>query len=139
VVLTFTAFGDLGGFRNSALPSYPVRATAAMPSGCRLLNEDTFGGYVAEARTADVQVSQDGRQVEGVESLIAQQRVLGAERGWQSWLDRHDVGCVLAAPDRPVVDRLERLGWERRAADPSAVLLVRPEFSGETRSPVARR
>ncbi len=106
---------------------FPVKATAAIPAGCRLLNEYDQGGYIVYQRFPDVLVSEDGRNdLYGEDELVAQYHVLNAWPGWQDWLDEHHVGCVLAYPNRPIVPRLQQLGWHTSATDPSAVLLVRP-------------
>lgn len=104
---------------------YPVRGTRAIPAGCRLLNEDAFGGYITDKRWPEVLVSQDGRN--GSEQDLERQRlVLAGRPGALEWINQHRVGCVLAAPDRPLVDLLRAEDWRVTAKDPSAVLLMRP-------------
>lgn len=104
---------------------YPVRTTAAIPTGCRLLNEDTFGGYVTDKRWPEVLVSLDSRN--GSEENIERQLdVLDGQPGALAWIDDHGVDCALVRPDRPIVALLEDEGWRRVASDPSALLLVRP-------------
>jgi hypothetical protein len=106
---------------------YAVRSVAAIPAGCRVLNEYRQGGYIIYRRWPTVRVSQDGRNdLYGAEELVAQQSVLAAKPGWRRWLTRHHVDCVLARPTRPIVSRLQAMGWSRAAEDPSGVLLLRP-------------
>ena len=107
--------------------TFPVRTAAAIPAGCRLLNEYDQGGYLIDHRWPDVLVSEDGRNdLYGEAALVAQYDVLNAQPGWQQWLDTNHVDCVLAYPYRPLVARLRALGWREPADDPSAVLLLRP-------------
>jgi hypothetical protein len=107
--------------------TFPVRSAAAVPAGCRLLNEYDQGGYIIDHRWPDVLVSEDGRNdLYGERELVAQFHVLNGLPGWQSWIDTHHVDCVLAHPNRPLVANLRARGWQQTASDPSAVLLVRP-------------
>ncbi len=94
VALTSFAVSSVRGARPE---QYPIRAVAAIPSGCRLLNEYDQGGYIADTRWPDVHVSEDGRMLEGTTSLLEQQHVLKTRGQWRSWLDQHHVDCVLAA------------------------------------------
>jgi hypothetical protein len=106
--------------------TFPVRTTAAIPAGCRLLNEYNQGGYIIDHRWPDVLVSEDGRNdLYGETELFEQSNVLNAGPGWRQWLDTNRVDCVLAYPDRPLVTELRRAGWKQTASDPSAVLLLR--------------
>jgi hypothetical protein len=106
---------------------FPVKTAAAIPSGCRLLNEYNQGGYLVYRRISDVLVSEDGRNdLYGEDILVAQFHVLNGWPGWQDWLNENHVDCVLAYPNRPIVQKLESLGWQTTASDPSAVLLIRP-------------
>ena len=107
--------------------TFPVRTTAAIPAGCRLLNEYDQGGYVIDHRWPDVLVSEDGRNdLYGETALVAQNTALNAGPGWQQWLDTNHVDCVLAYPYRPLVVKLRQAGWHETASDPSAILLIRP-------------
>jgi hypothetical protein len=108
---------------------YPARVVAAIPTGCRLLNEYHLGGFVIWKRP-DVPVSQDGRNdVYGTERLEAQNDVLHLRPSpttARAWLDRHDVGCVLLYRTTPLAAALaDEPGWRRVASAPSAVLFVR--------------
>jgi hypothetical protein len=124
-VLSGIALRDSGSFRD-ATRDYPVTSTAAIPNGCRLLNEYEHGGYILDHRWPDVLVSMDGRldayDLDFVREEIA---VLKGASGALRWLDRHDVDCVLARPRRPIVKILRDDGWATWARDPSGVLLVR--------------
>jgi hypothetical protein len=103
---------------------YPIRTTEAIPEGCRLLNEDAFGGYITDQRWPEVLVSQDSRN--GSEEDFEQQRlVLAGRPGAMDWIDRHHVDCALVEPDRPIVSMLRAAGWRQVASEPSAVLLLR--------------
>ena len=103
------------------------RSVAAIPTGCRLLNEYAQGGYVIAQRGPDVLVSADTRQILSDAAILEQQRVLAGRPGAIRWIDEHRVDCVLLAPDRPLRAALEARGWRVVARDPSGVLLVRPD------------
>ena len=61
-------------------PEFPSVAAAALPGGCRLLNEYNDGGYLILVRP-DVPVSQDGRNdLYGPRRLQEQEDVLN-DRG----------------------------------------------------------
>jgi hypothetical protein len=103
---------------------YPIRTTEAIPAGCRLLNEDAFGGYITDQRWPEVLVSQDSRNG-GEEDFEQQRLVLAGRPGAMDWIDRHHVDCALVEPDRPIVSMLRAAGWRQVASEPSAVLLLR--------------
>ena len=104
---------------------YPVNGVAAIPAGCRLLNEYSVGGYIIYKRWPSVEVSADGRSI-GARSILKQQRVLEGKAGSIKWLDSNRVNCVLISPDRGLVGLLEGRGWTRVSSEPSGVLFVRP-------------
>lgn len=106
---------------------FPVRATAAIPAGCRLLNEYAFGGYVIDRRWPEVRVSLDGRNdMYGPTRIREQQRLLSSLDAGP--LDRLGVRCVLLRRTRPLVTALRsHPGWRLRASDASALLFVRED------------
>ena len=127
VLVVVTTAAGIEHFRPADPESYPVRSTAAIPDGCRVLNEYADGGYIISERWPDVLVAQDGRNdMYGIDLIEEMQSVLSAEGDWDAWLDGHDVDCVLAAADRALVRELYELGWTETARDPSGVLLLRP-------------
>ncbi|MGH9030929.1 MAG: hypothetical protein ACRDZV_02265 [Acidimicrobiia bacterium] len=124
-IMVVVGLPALGNARPTAGDTYPIRATAAIPDGCRVLNEYIWGGYITDMRWPDVLVSQDGRN--GNEQGLARQRsALLGEPGALEWIDRNDVDCVVAKRDRPLLARLRAEGWRQTATDPTGVLLVRP-------------
>ena len=107
---------------------FPHTAAAALPGGCRLLNEYDDGGYLIYARP-DVPVSQDGRNdLYGPARLEVQERLLhdrSPERAAGS-LRRLGVTCVLLRSDRELAHALAQIpGWRRVAADEIAEAWVR--------------
>ena len=84
---------------------FPTKAVAALPKGCRLLNEYTVGGYVIWFRP-DVPVSQDGRNdVYGRRLLQRERDVLTARPtpdAALAQLDSWRVDCAIVRPDRAV-------------------------------------
>ncbi len=96
-------------------------AAAALPGGCRLLNEYSFGGYLILARP-DIPVSQDGRNdLYGPVRLAGQAALLSDARSGATALDRIGVSCVLAEPGRPLLRSLAGdPRWRLAAADATA-------------------
>jgi hypothetical protein len=132
LVVTVLAFGwfvrdgaaglDLTRLRPRA---FPVRAAAALPSGCRLLNEYDQGGYLILARP-DIPVSQDGRNDLYGAAFVDRQGQLLAGAGGTAALDRLGVTCVLVKPGRGLIDALQASPqWIRVAADPRAQAWIR--------------
>lgn len=89
-------------------PEFPAVAAAALPGGCRLLNEYNDGGYLILVRP-DVPVSQDGRNdLYGPRRLQEQEDLLNVrepERAAAS-LRRLGVTCVLLRADRGLAQAL---------------------------------
>ena len=105
------------------------RATVeAVPAGCRVLNEYDDGGWITYLRGDDgVLVAQDGRNdAYGADVLVRLQGLIDGAPGTFTYLAQHDVGCLLLAPDRPVVAQARAAGWTQLAADHDRVLLVAP-------------
>lgn len=125
VIVIAVSLVEVTRFRGTPATFYPVDATAAIPDGCRLLNEYVFGGYITDERWPDVLVSQDGRNPLE-QDFERQEEVLDGRAGAMEWIDDNGVDCALVRPDRPIVGQLRTRGWRRVATDPSAVLLVRP-------------
>lgn len=109
-------------------PGYPSAAARALPSGCRVLNEYHFGGYLILVRP-DIPVSQDGRNdLYGTARLDPQKKLFaeGDSATASSELDRAGITCVLAEPNRPLVRALAGdPGWRRVAADATAQAWVK--------------
>jgi hypothetical protein len=105
--------------------SFPVASAAALPSGCRLLNEYDQGGYLILARP-DIPVSQDGRNdLYGAAFVDAEGRLL-AGAGGTAALDQQGITCVLAAPRRGIIPELSASGqWQRVGADALAEAWVK--------------
>lgn len=125
ILIAFSAITltDARGVDDTTLPR---RSVAAIPAGCRLLNEYAQGGYIIATRGPDVLVSEDTRQILSDAAIIEQQHVLQGRPGAIRWIDTHHVDCVLLEPQRPLRRQLEARGWKVVARDPSGVLLVRP-------------
>lgn len=125
IIIGFSALTlrDARGVDDTTLPR---RSVAAIPAGCRLLNEYAQGGYIIATRGPSVQVSEDTRQILSDAAIIEQQHVLQGRPGAIPWIDAHRVDCVLLEPNRPLRRQLEARGWRVVARDPSGVLLVRP-------------
>lgn len=110
-------------------PLFPTAATvAAVPDGCRVLNEYDEGGLLTLLRGADgVLVSADGRNdVYGTDTLVWTEQLMRGHDGALAALGEHGVGCLLLEPDRPLVAQAVAAGWTVAARDDARVLLVAP-------------
>jgi len=109
-------------------PDYPAFAAAALPSGCRVLNEYHFGGYLILVRP-DVPVSQDGRNdLYGTDRLQAQKGLFKDPdpASAPAALERLGITCVLAEPSRELLRALARdPRWQRAAHDTTAEAWIR--------------
>lgn len=123
--LALTSIGSFG----QPGPEFPTRATvAAIPDGCRVLNEYDEGGLVTLLRRDDgVLVSADGRNdVYGMDRLIGLEQLVRGADGALDTLAADGVGCLLLMPDRPLVAQAVAAGWQVAAQDGHRVLLVAP-------------
>jgi hypothetical protein len=126
IVFAATVVPDTG----SPGTNIPVRATASLPTHCKLRNKSDLGGYVMATRP-DVPVSADGRNdLFGLPGYEQNGWFTGtrqeAEQGLRQ-IEREGTTCVLARPDSTIVPLLERAGWKVAGADPGGVALVRPD------------
>ena len=105
----------------------PVVPVAALPAGCRLLNDYSFGNWVMFDRP-DVPVSDDGRNdLYGNDD--ERDRLLGdpdAAAGLPRWVADHGVDRVLVRPSSPARAVLTGVGWTVVGEDANAVALVAP-------------
>ena len=103
----------------------PVEPVAALPSGCRLLNDYGFGNWVMFDRP-DVPVSDDGRNdLYGTDTT--RDRLITdptAATGLPAWATANGVTCVLVRPSSPAVGVLTGSGSVVAARDGNAVALV---------------
>ncbi|SDG96715.1 hypothetical protein [Klenkia brasiliensis] len=108
---------------------FPTAATvAAVPDGCRVLNEYDEGGLLTLLRGGDgVLVSADGRNdVYGTATLRWTETLMRGHDGALAALAERGVGCLLLRPDRPLVAQAVAAGWQVTARDDARVLLVAP-------------
>ena len=108
---------------------YPSAATvAAIPDGCRVLNEYEDGGVVILRRASDgVRVAIDGRNdVYGATLVTHLQNLLDAPPGALAELRHASVDCLLLAPGRPLVAAALTAGWRLAARDTNRILLLAP-------------
>ncbi len=132
VAVLGVALTSLGSFGRPG-PLFPTAATvAAIPDGCRVLNEYDEGGLLTLLRGADgVLVSADGRNdVYGMPALLATERLMRGADGALDTLAAADVDCLLLTPDRPLVAQAVAAGWTVTARDAARVLLVAPAPPG---------
>lgn len=123
-ILTIVSIPSAIPVRAASNLNYPVKGTALIPVGCRVLNEYDQGGYIIEKRWPEVEVSQDGRAIDEA-TVLKQNSVIKGDPGALKWLDENHVNCVLIRPDRGLVDQIRGDGWRRVSREPSGVLLIR--------------
>ncbi len=124
LVVAVVRLPDLGRPSSS---DYPAASTvAAIPAGCRVLNEYDDGGYLILRRSTDgVHVAMDGRNdVYGAALIVHLQSLIDGRRGALAELARDRVGCLLLEPKRPLVAQAQAAGWTVAARDANRVLLL---------------
>jgi hypothetical protein len=109
----------------------PVAAVDALreiePQG-NLLNDYNWGGYILWELYPKYGTFVDGRtDVFSPPVFEDYVRLWSARPGWETALERWDVGTVLLPPDAPLVQSLEAAGWEAAFRDAQSVVLMRPE------------
>jgi hypothetical protein len=99
---------------------------AAVPHGCRLVNDYTIGGALMLARP-DVEVSVDGRNdMYGRSLLLSVEGMLSNNRGTIARINANHVHCVLTDTEDKLVGVLEKSSnWRVVASDKYRTLLVR--------------
>ena len=125
LVLSFVLAIPRIGSSGEPATETPVGPVAALPGGCRLLNDYTFGNWVMFDRP-DVPVSDDGRN-----DLYGQDDARGkllhdpaqAEQ-LPTWARANEVDCALITPGSPARATLLDAGWHVLAEDPNAVALT---------------
>jgi hypothetical protein len=129
VALLILAPVNLGDFGRPTPRVFPSAATvAAIPAGCRVLNEMDDGGPLIFQRAPDgVRVAFDGRNdVYGIPLIAHLQGLILGRPGALAELQRSGVRCLLLQPDRPLVAQARAAGWRQGAADGRRVLLLAP-------------
>jgi hypothetical protein len=102
----------------------PVDPVAALPAGCRVLNDYRFGNWIMFARP-DIPVSDDGRN-DLYGSDDNRMALLDTSVGeLPAWVDANGITCLLVAPDSPAIAELSSTGFVVASADGTAVALTR--------------
>jgi len=108
-------------------PETPVQPVAALPSGCRVLNDYAFGNWLMFDRP-DVPVSDDGRN--DLYGTYAERWQLLTDpttaQTLPEWVTARGVDCALVRPDSPARQVLIGAGWRVVGEDGNAVALVAP-------------
>ena len=99
---------------------------AAVPQGCRVVNDYTIGGALMLARP-DVEVSVDGRNdMYGRSLLLSVEGMLSNDPGTIARINATGVDCVLTETKDKLVDALKNsANWRVVASDKYRTLLVR--------------
>ena len=123
-ILAFQQVPQLADAGNPS-PRFSEPIVAAIPSGCRLLNEYDLGGFVIDRRWPEVLVSQDGRaDLYGAEELERQERLL--EQDDAAAIEAEGIDCVLADRERRLVAALtESSDWLKAGESAELALFVR--------------
>jgi hypothetical protein len=125
-VLSVACIAGSGSFADPGAQNTSPTLVAALPHGCRLVNDIAVGGAVILLRP-DVKVSIDSRNdMYGRQRELVALRVLGDPTFGSGYVDAHDVGCVLAPTSTPLVRTLRSsYGWRVAGRDAVRTLLVR--------------
>lgn len=126
VVLAVFAAARLGKFGDLDDEVGSPRLVAAVPHGCRVVNDYTIGGALMLARP-DVRVSVDGRNdMYGRKLLLSVEGMLSNEPGTVQRLDANHVNCVLTESSDELAGVLEALPtWRVSGTDDHRTLLLR--------------
>ncbi len=114
------------------LANAPSGITAALREaarpGDRLLNPQPWGSWF-EFAIPDLPVTIDSRiELFPAETWDAYDLVTSGSDGWEAQLDRWEVTIAVVVPgDRPLVDRLNGLGWVAMYADADGAVLAAPD------------
>ena len=125
-VLAIACAAGAGGFAQPGVQNTSPALVAALPRGCRLVNDMAVGGAVLLARP-DVAVSIDSRNdMYGRASELTALRVIDDPGFGSGYVEAHHVGCVLAPSSSPLVRALLNApDWQVRGTDTVRTLLVR--------------
>jgi hypothetical protein len=126
LVLAVFAVAGLGSFAHVEQAVGSQRLVAAIPHGCKTVNDYTIGGAIMLARP-DVQVSVDGRNdMYGRSLLLSVEGMLSNDRGTVQRIDAEHVECVVTESGDKLVSVLEALpNWEVAGTDDHRTLLLR--------------
>ena len=121
--LVLSSVNSLGSLSDYAASRELV---SKLPHGCRLLNDYIVGDAVILFRR-DVKVSTDSRNdMYGREAVLANLRALNNGPAAERYVDDHQITCVLAYTEHPLVQHLRRSNvWHIVGADSQRTLLVR--------------
>ena len=124
-VLTLFAVLNLRDLRSMG-PSVSPRLVSALPSGCRLLNDDLVGDAVTLYRR-DVPVSIDGRNdMYGRSIILKVEHLFEDKPGTSATLAADHVTCILGPTSTALVQRLRNdPAWSIKGTDALRTLLVR--------------
>jgi hypothetical protein len=127
VALTLHGLRDIRSLGAAVSP----RLVDALPSGCRLLNDDIVGNAVVLYRP-DVPVAVDGRNdLYGRDLLLTVIHLFDDRPGTHLTLARDRVTCILGPSDTQLVERLRSSpAWRVVDQDSVRTLLVRQPVSG---------
>jgi hypothetical protein len=113
--------------------SFPVAAAGLLEkeglySG--VFTEDLWGGYLIYRAYPRGRVFIDGRSdFYGPEFVRRYIKALGAQAGWERYLDRYRVRTVLLPPDAPLAGALRQSGAWRLVYDDGVALIFRPALT----------
>lgn len=128
VVLVGSQLGQIAQTGSIDSEQVPVGQVDGVPTGCRLLNEYEFGGFIIDRRWPDLLVSQDGRNdVYGLERIELQESWLESDD--ITPLDEAGITCVLARPSRPLATALRsETSWSILSESELAVAFTRNDY-----------
>jgi hypothetical protein len=105
---------------------FPVAAVEHLPAGGNLLAPDKYGGFLIYRFNGARLVYFDGRSdYYGAPFLKEYVAMIELRTGWEETVRKYGFTSALLPARFSLVPALEKLGWKRRYADESSVLLER--------------
>jgi hypothetical protein len=116
--------------RDHLAAQVPLKAMSALRQvapTAQLLNDYNWGGYVLWDLYPSLPSFVDGRtDVFSSEVLDDYLRLWTAAPGWETLVERYDIGVVLLPPQAPLLASLRQAGWAETFRDDQAVVMIRP-------------
>src|SRR5690606_9140678 len=105
---------------------FPVDAAQALTAE-RVFHSDAAGGWLIYAQWPERQIYIDDRAELFGEQMHTFTEVRGTTRNWEEEFRRWSIQEALLGVDEPLIEALERAGWEVAYEDEEFVILRPPE------------
>jgi hypothetical protein len=118
---------NLGGIKTSKWPISALATLNQQPAGCRLFNEQDWGGLIAgECRPSRLAYVDDRFELFGKQAILEYIETLSGGPTWDTVRDRNGIDLVWVKPDRGLARRIaEDPDWSELFRDSTSVLFGR--------------